>query len=192
MTHSHSRLFVDRQLCWKDHLVFICHARWLDVGFSSTKKVNLRFCNDNAMTNFCKTWYVGSGGAHVLPMWSVVTECANLIPHLHICSDWLITKKSNIQSSVWATLMKCGIWVVMMGTSMIQVVCQNWMRTLNTSFAYLFWLANNKKGKYPEFCMGYSDETWYVGCSAHKYYPPGLSSPNVHIQYCICIYALIG
>ena len=38
-------------------------------------------------------WVVGP---QVLPMWSVVTECAYLIPHLHICSDWLITKKSNI------------------------------------------------------------------------------------------------
>ena len=30
-------------------------------------------------------------------MWSVITECAYLIPHLHICSDWLITKKANNQ-----------------------------------------------------------------------------------------------
>ena len=36
------------------------------------------------------------------------------------------------------------------------------MRIFVTSFAYLFWLANNKKVKYPEFCMGYIDETWYV------------------------------
>ena len=45
------------------------------------------------------------------------------------------------------------------------------MRTSITSFAYLFWLANNNKGKYPEFYMGYSDETWYTGRSALKYYP---------------------
>ena len=43
-----------------------------------------------------ETWYVGSDG-HILPMWSVVIECTYLMPHLHICSDWLITKKSNIQ-----------------------------------------------------------------------------------------------
>ena len=42
-------------------------------------------------------------------MWSVVTKCTYLILHLHICSDWLITKKSNIQSSVWATLMKLDV-----------------------------------------------------------------------------------
>ena len=25
--------------------------------------------------------------------------------------------------------------------------------------------------KYPEFCMGYIDETWYVGSDGHKYNP---------------------
>ena len=67
-----------------------------DVGFSSTSKVNLRFSNENAMTDFHKTWYVVSGGAQVLIL-SVVTKCAYLIPHLHICSDWLITNKLNMQ-----------------------------------------------------------------------------------------------
>ena len=42
------------------------------------------------------------------------------------------------------------------------VVCRHRMHICNTSFAYLFWLANNKKIIYPEFCMGYIDETWYV------------------------------
>ena len=55
------------------------------------------------------------------------------------------------------------------------------MRIFNTSFAYLFWLANDKKIKYPQFCMGYIDKTWYVGSDGHKYYPCGLSSPNAHI-----------
>ena len=34
----------------------------------------------------------------MLPTWSVVTECAYEIhvPHLHICSDWLITMKANM------------------------------------------------------------------------------------------------
>ena len=106
-------------------------------------------------------------------MWSVITESAYLIPHLHICSDWLITKKSNIQSSVWTTLMKLGMWVVM-GTNTTQVVCLHQMHISNTSFAFLFWLAYNKnknkqkKNKYPEFCMGYIDETWYVGSDGHK------------------------
>ena len=135
------------------------------------QKVNLRFSYENAMTIFVKLgmWVVGGGAAQVLPTWSVVTKFAYLIPHLHICSDHLITKKSNIQSSVWATLMKLGMWVVM-GTSTTHVVCSHQMRIFNTSFAYLFSLANIKKGKYPEFCMGHSDETWYVGCGGHKYY----------------------
>ena len=62
----------------------------------------------------------------VLPMWSTVTVCAHLIPHLHICSDWLITKKSNIQSCVWGTLMKLGMWVVGV-TSTTHVVCRHQM-----------------------------------------------------------------
>ena len=40
--------------------------------------------------------------------------------------------------------------------------------------------------------MGYIDETWYVGSDGHKYYPCGLSSSNVHIEYFICISVLIG
>ena len=90
------------------------------------------------MTDFHQTWCVDSGGgAQVLPTWSVITKCTYLIPHLHICSDWLITKKSSIQISVWATLMKLGMWVVM-GTSTIYVVCRHQMRVFNTLFAYLF------------------------------------------------------
>ena len=42
-------------------------------------------------------WDCGKLWAQVLSMWSVVTKCAYLIPRLHICSDWLITKKSNIK-----------------------------------------------------------------------------------------------
>ena len=86
--------------------------------------------------------------------------------------------------------MKLGMWVVM-GTSTTHVVCRHQVSISNTSFAYLFSLSNNKKGKYPEFCMRHSDETCYVGCGGHKYYPPGLWSPNVHIYYPICIYDLI-
>ena len=69
----------------------------------------------------------------------------------------------------------------MVDTSTTHVVCHHWMRTLNISFAYLFWLANIKKGKYLEFCMGYNDETWYVGSDGHKYYQHDLLSPKAHI-----------
>ena len=76
----------------------------------------------------------------------------------------------------WPILVKLGMWVVV-DTSTTHVVCHHGMRLFNTSFAYLFWLANNKKGNYPEFCMGYSDKSWYMGTDGHKY-PHGLSSPN--------------
>ena len=50
-----------------------------------------------------------------------------------------------------------------MGTSTTHVVCCYRMHIVNTLFAYLFWLAIKKKIKYPQFCMGYINETWYVG-----------------------------
>ena len=50
--------------------------------------------------------------------------------------------------------MKLALWVVM-GISATHVACRHQMRVFNNSFAYLFWLANNKQIKYPEFCMGY-------------------------------------
>ena len=87
-------------------------------------------------------------------------------------------KKSNIQSSVWATLMKLGRAYVGSDGHKYYPHGRHLMRIFNTSFAYLFSLAYNKKGKYPEFCMGHSDETWYVGCGGHKYYPPGVWSPT--------------
>ena len=155
------------------------------------QKVNLRFSYEDAMTIFVKLgmWVVGGGAAQVLPTWSVVTKFAYLIPHLHICSDWLITKKSNIQSSVWATLMKLGMWVVM-GTSTTHVVCSHQMRIFNTSFAYLFSLANIMKGKYPKFCIWTTViklGTWVV-VGTSIIYPQGLWStecayliPHLHI-----------
>ena len=72
------------------------------------------------------------------------------------------------------------------------VVCFYRMHIFNTSLAFLFWLANNKKIKYTEFCMGYCDKTWYVSSDGHKYYPRGLSSPNVHIWYLIYMSVLIA
>ena len=35
-------------------------------------------------------------------------------------------------------------------------------------------------------------EIWYVGSAKHKRYPRGLSSPNAHIKYLICIFVPIG
>ena len=103
-----------------------------------------------------------------------------------ICMYWCkisSTSKGKLHSLMrtqWLIFVKLGMWVVG-GTSTTHVVCHYWMCIFNTSLAYLFWLANNKKVKYPEFCMSYIDETWYVGSEGHKYYPSGLSSLNTHI-----------
>ena len=86
----------------------------------------------------------------------------------------------SLMRTQWPIFVKLGMWVVG-DTSTTHVVCRLGMCIFNTSFAYLFWLANNKKIKYPEYCMGYIDETWYVGSDGHKYYPCVLSSPNAHI-----------
>ena len=47
---------------------------------------------------------MGTTTTHVV----FVTKCAYLIPHLHICSDWLITKL-NIQTSVLSRLDYCNV-----------------------------------------------------------------------------------
>ena len=73
----------------------------------------------------------------------------------------------HIQNSVWATVTKLGMLVVV-GTDITHVVCRQKICIFDISLAYLFWLANIKKVKYPEFYMGYSDETWYVGSGGHK------------------------
>ena len=134
-----------RQLCWKDHLVFVCNAvcmyRWIMDGCMYVRsrqhqKVNLRSLMRMQWPISVKLgmWVVG---AQVLPTWSVVTKCAYLIPHLHICSDWLITKKSTIQSFVWATLMKLGCdghKYYPYGLSSLNVhlhICSNWLMTKN-------------------------------------------------------------
>ena len=73
------------------------------------------------------------------------------------------------------------MWVVIVTTTS-HVLSSHRMRIFNTSFAYLLgWLANNKKDKCPEFCMGSSDETWYAGSGGQKYYQHGLSSPDAHM-----------
>ena len=62
------------------------------------------------------------------------------VPLLHICSDGLITKKkknADIQSSVWATVTKLGMFVVV-GTDITHVVCHQQICIFNISFAYLF------------------------------------------------------
>ena len=72
-----------------------------------------------------------------LPILFVVIECAYLIPHLHIYSDLLITKRVNIQRTVWATVTKLGY----VGTSEIKYYTCTLLSQIgifNTSFPYLF------------------------------------------------------
>ena len=52
-----------------------CLYGWMS-EISSTSNGKPLLSNENAMTDCRQTWYVDSGGAQVLPTWSVVTECA--------------------------------------------------------------------------------------------------------------------
>ena len=61
---------------------------------------------------------MGSSGAQGLPMWSFVTECAYLILHLHICSDWLQIKTNGEFCIGYSDETSIGMWVVM-GTSIL-------------------------------------------------------------------------
>ena len=47
---------------------------------------------------------------------------------------------------------KLGMWVVL-GTNVTYMVCCHQMCTLNSSFVYLFCLANKNKGQYQVFYM---------------------------------------
>ena len=57
---------------------------------------------------------------------------------------------------------------------------------VNAHFKYLicilFWLVNNKKCKYPEFCIRYSDETWYVGKGGLKF-PLGCWMHKIDVSF---------
>ena len=57
--------------------------------------------------------------------------------------------------------------LVVVGTDITHVVCSQQMCIFDISFAYLFWLANNNKGKYPEFYISYSVEIWYGGSGGY-------------------------
>ena len=77
-----------------------------------------------------------------------------------------------------------GSWYMgISGYSIPYVVCCHRMCILNTSFACLFWLANNKEGKYPQLYIRYfdGDGTWFVGSGKQKYYSHGLLPPNTNI-----------
>ena len=87
------------------------------------------------------------------------------------------TMISSLMRTQWPIFIELGMWAVL-GTT--HVVCRHRMFIFNTPFVYLFWLANNKKDKYSEFCLGYSDKIWYVESGGHKCHPHGLLSLNAH------------
>ena len=70
----------------------------------------------------------------------------------------------------WPIFVKLGMWVVL-SASITHIVCCHQMCILNSSFAYVFWLVNNNKVKYPEVYGDCSDETCYVGATGLKYNP---------------------
>ena len=116
----------------------------------------LFICSNWLITKKCKhqEFCMGYSIVMKLGMWVTVAlsithvfcccRCTYHVPHLHICSYWLITKNAKIQSSVWATVTKLGMMVVV-GTDITHVVCRQQICISNISFAYLFCLANNKK-----------------------------------------------
>ena len=58
---------------WMDVLMYVCS----DVGFSSISKGKPSLYNENAMTDFRQTWYVGSG-------WHKYYPRGLLSPNVHI------------------------------------------------------------------------------------------------------------
>ena len=75
--------------------------------------------------------------------------------HLHICSDWLITRKT----IAWTTLMKFCTWVVV-GTSITHQVCCRYL--IPYLHRYSDWRERERERErenYSEVCLSYSDET---------------------------------
>ena len=58
--------------------MYVCMYVCNDVGFSSTSKSKPSLSNENTVTDFRQTWYVGSGGGHKC------YPCGLLSPNVHI------------------------------------------------------------------------------------------------------------
>ena len=143
-------------------------------------------CSDRVITKQANIQISVCATVTKLSMWVVVVGRSTTCTHVICCHQMHIrqtsfaylfwfanNKKVNIENSVWTTVTKLAMLVVVVGRNSSHLVCHHQMCIFDTSFAYLFWLADNKTGKYPEFSMGYSDETWYEGSSEQKYYPQG-------------------
>ena len=90
-------------------LIFVKLGMWV-VGGTSTTYVVCLHRMQIFNTSFSYLFWLATNKknqisrcAQVLPTWSVVTKCAYLIPHFHICSDWLLTIKIkyNLQGTSW-------------------------------------------------------------------------------------------
>ena len=106
---------------------------------------------------------MGSSGLKYYPCVLLLSMCILSISFAYLF--WLANNKKMQISRVLYGLKSWNL-VSQMGRSGLKYypcVLLLSMYILSTSFAYLFWLGNNKKCKYPKFCMGYGDETWYVG-----------------------------
>ena len=104
-------------LLWLRFSLSRCLYGWMEVGHQQKKRV--KTCQ-TAMAGFHETWYIGSARHMCYPQ-SVATKCTYLKAHLHICSDWLITK-ANIQSFIWPAVTELGMWVVV-HSSITHVFC---------------------------------------------------------------------
>ena len=90
--HFATKHFVGHQLCWKDHLVFHCHAVCMDGrmdlygGRSSTKKVTVGGRQWPVYIKLGMLVALGTSASYV----SLITKCTYYIAHFHTCSDWQI------------------------------------------------------------------------------------------------------
>ena len=91
---------------------------------------------------FKKTWYVISARDKCYPRGLLSLNAHYQIPNLHICSHWL--KKYNIQSSLWATMLKLGMWVVLDTIISHGICCCWWTYILSTSLVYSDWVITTK------------------------------------------------
>ena len=130
--------------------VFICNAVCTCMDgcqISSTSKGKPSLSNEYEMTDFRQTWYVGSGG--VTSITHVV--CCHQMRTSNTSFTYLFSLANNKKSQISRVLYglhwwNLGMWVVM-GTSTTHIICCHQMCIFIASFAYLFYLANDKKNQ---------------------------------------------
>ena len=89
-----------------------------------------------------KGWVENKKGglkSHSTLWWSVVTKCAYLIPHLHICSDWLITQQQISRVLYFCMGYSDKMWYLGSGgyKNLPMCACHHQMCIFNTSFAFI-------------------------------------------------------